>query len=117
MTETREKLLEALGWFGVVREDHDAIADRFFAPLEEREEVITDGCDDLGNGKYAVCVSPAQLAFLWERGIVYEDTISDYVESSNRRHFHPAHQDGYGIVDVVTRVHAMECGEHGAGLR
>lgn len=69
--------------------------------------LITDACDELGNGVYTIRVDQSQLNDLLARDIVYEDTTSDYIslpEQNGRRHFHPSHN----IVNVVTEVYKME---------
>lgn len=78
---------------------------------------ITDGCDEAGNGAFQLQVNQLQLDKMLELGVIYEDTVSDYTEHSNRRHFHPNHQDGYTIVNVAKAFEAMECGEYGDELR
>lgn len=53
---------------------------------------ITDGCDELGDGRYCFRVLGTELEILLDGSLVYEDTESDYVDPSGRRHFHPNHE-------------------------
>lgn len=73
------------------------------AMTDKFKYLITDGCDENGEGQFTIRVSETQLEELLARGFIYEDTISDYVESSGRRHFHPMHE-GSDMADVVRTV-------------
>lgn len=54
--------------------------------------IISDSCDETGKGKFEVCVNEEQLFVLLQYDWIYEDEVSEYVEPSGRRHFHPNHE-------------------------
>lgn len=62
--------------------------------------LITSICDENGNGDVTFSVTEEQLISLLEADLVYEDTVSEYTETSHRRHFHPNWDvtDEFGIL-------------------
>jgi len=57
-----------------------------------RHYIISDGCDEDGLGQFQIRVQEFQLKLLLDHDLIYEDTVSEYVKPSGRRHFHPMHE-------------------------
>lgn len=51
--------------------------------------LITSGCNEHGDGQVTFSVTNEQLLNLLDKNMIYEDEVSEYVETSWRRHFHP----------------------------
>jgi hypothetical protein len=51
--------------------------------------LITSICDENGDGQVTFSVNDKQLLSLLDKNMIYEDEVSEYVETSWRRHFHP----------------------------
>lgn len=66
--------------------------------------LITDGCDEAGEATHTLRVDARQLQVLLDKDLIYEDTVSDYVQDSHRRHYHPMHENiSFGaLADIVT---------------